>query len=171
MNYARIRLGGHVKRYHTVQVHKEQTVAAHSWGVATILLDVCHPGDIDVSILKDALYHDVAEYDTGDVPAQAKWANPKLGLALGDLERAIEEKLEIQPNSDNHPLLKAADLLELLWYCFEETRMGNKNTKDIFYRGYTALQNTINTIVCHRMTLYNIRYMAEELKSEMINHD
>lgn len=139
----RIRLGGQVRRYHTRPVHNQQTVAAHSWGVAAILLDIVPPEEQSVALLRAALYHDVAEYDTGDVPAQAKWISPKLKDALDELEAGIEEEYGISYyltlSAKDKNWLKIADLMELMWFVLEERRMGNRNVDEIFDRVWPKL--------------------------------
>ena len=62
--------GGEVKRYHTMPTIGEQTVANHSWGVA-VILSWLKP-DISPKALLKALTHDVAEKQTGDMPAPTK---------------------------------------------------------------------------------------------------
>jgi len=142
-----IRRGGSVKRWHTTPVHSQQTVASHSWGVAALLVDIAGSA-ISVNLLKAALYHDVAEYDTGDIPAQAKWGDVDLCKALTSMERGIEHELDIQIplTPEEEDLLKAADLLELMWFCIEEARLGNTNVQSIFARCIPNMARRILTI-------------------------
>ena len=131
----RIRRGGNVKRWHTTPVHNHQSVAAHSWGVAAILLEIAG-SQLSVPLLEAAIYHDIAEYDTGDIPAQVKWANPDICKALDRLEKVVEKELAVDTSLSDVQivLLKTADLLELCWFCLEERRMGNKNMDEIMSR-------------------------------------
>lgn len=139
--HERIRLGGSVRRYHTKQVHNFQNVAAHSWGVACILLDIVPVHEQTVGLLRAALYHDLAEYDTGDTPAHAKWASKDLKKALDEFEKRVEDEFKLcVPLSMNETAwLKIADMLELMWYVLEERRMGNRNVDEIFSRGHDYL--------------------------------
>ena len=143
--HERIRLGGSVRRYHTQQVHNFQNVAAHSWGVACILLDIVPNSELSVGLLRAALYHDVAEYDTGDTPAQAKWASPDLKTALDAFEARVEKEFDlgVDLSPSEKVWLKIADMMELLWYVLEERRMGNKNVNVIFLRGHEYLINLL----------------------------
>lgn len=137
-----IRCGGSVKRYHTRFTIGEQTVAAHSWGVAAILLDICEPS---VDLLRAALLHDVAEHVIGDTPANAKWASPDLKDALKDAEHAVEQeyKLAVPLNEEDALMLSIADMLELMWYCLEQRRIGNTTLDDVWSNGLMALSDRI----------------------------
>lgn len=121
-----LREGGHVQRCHNLPHHGEYSVAAHSWHVA-ILLMVLHPNP-SKELLLAALTHDVAERWTGDVPAPAKWASPKLKDHLDALEGGIEIALGIasQLTTEEQRWLKACDLLELELWCMDQIALGNK---------------------------------------------
>ena len=77
--------GGEVKRYHTLSTIGEQTVGSHSWGVA-VILNWLEPQISKHAILK-ALTHDVAEKQTGDMPAPTKWNNKDLAFELALVEK------------------------------------------------------------------------------------
>ena len=88
-------------------------------------------------MLHAALFHDVAECITGDVPANAKWDYPKLAQELQATEQDIYKKWgllvpEIEPS--HKEVLKWADGLELMHFCSEEVRMGNSTAAIPFYR-------------------------------------
>jgi hypothetical protein len=129
-----IRSGGAVKRYHTVPTVGEQTVAAHSWGVAVILIRILP--FCSKNLLIAALFHDVAEKWTGDIPADAKWREPEVSALLKRVERDVEETLNISIGiSDEEELiLSGCDRLELLWFCVEQARLGNQNMYVVFSR-------------------------------------
>ena len=93
--------GGAIKRYHTLEIIGEQSVASHSWGVAMIL-QYLDPNVSKEAILR-ALTHDVAELFTGDVPAPVKWDNPDLVEVL----KRIEDKYE----SDKGPKVSSTAIL------------------------------------------------------------
>lgn len=138
--YNAIRYGGQVRRYHTHRTIGHQTVAEHSWGVATILLQICLPSK---ELLCAALYHDVAEATTGDVPANAKRLNRKLAEGLAELEdqsaRILNTATTLTPEEE--VVLKAADLLELLWYCHEQLEMGNRSLDAVWRNGVQYLND------------------------------
>lgn len=141
MRQRMLRKGGAVKRFHTIDTVKAQTVADHSWGVATIICDLWP--DASVPLIRAALHHDVAEHITGDVPAPAKWQFPALADELHAVEYQLEAELGLDMELDalSAQRLKIADMMELLWYCVEEERLGNRNFKEVFVRGMHYLQD------------------------------
>ena len=131
-----LRKGGSVKRWHTITNAKEQTVAAHSWGVAVIVMELWP--DSRTHRIYASLLHDVPEQLIGDVPAPTKWAHPRLAKELGVAEESFWDIVKVkfpELTSEEVLKLKIADMLELLWYCIEEERLGNKNFKEVFVRG------------------------------------
>lgn len=121
-----IRNAGAVKRYHTVDTLRQQTVAEHSWGVAMILL-TCVPFP-SRELVSQALYHDMAEVLTGDVPATAKWNWPEFASAeqrsADDFHRQYGYQEHLQPWE--FELLKLADGLEGFSFCLREVELGNR---------------------------------------------
>jgi len=106
-------------------------VASHSWGVASILLDLWP--DSSNNLIRAALWHDVAELHTGDIPAPIKWENKEFAHACDKIEKRVQKQLHLfkQLDSVEKTKLKIADLLELMWYCLEEIELGNTKFKDI----------------------------------------
>ena len=131
-----LRKGGAVKRWHTISNAKEQTVAAHSWGVAVIIMELWPDSRAD--LIYASLLHDVPEQLIGDVPAPTKWAHPRLAKELSLAEETFWDIVKVKfpaLTSEEVLKLKIADMMELLWYCIEEERLGNKNFKEVFVRG------------------------------------
>lgn len=126
---------GNVKRFHTFDSIKEQTVSSHSWGVAIIVCDLVKNPSIE--LLKAALYHDVAEGVTGDIPATTKWRYPELDAFLKKAEAEIEEGLGIvfSLTSKERRILKFADMMELIITGWREYQLGNKNAEGLIERG------------------------------------
>lgn len=145
--HERIRAGGNVRRYHTRHTIGHQTVAEHSWGVAAIICEIVP--NPSAELLKAAIYHDVAEFETGDIPAQAKRAlrsvDPNALAAFETMENNVEKELGIAPDltEDESIALKTADLLELLHYCLDQRRLGNVTLHDVWCRGCTYLNEMI----------------------------
>lgn len=139
----RIRRGGMVRRYHTVSVHEQQNVAAHSWGVAALLWELVDPRRLSTSLLLAAMFHDVAEYETGDVPHNAKANSKELHASLDAMEKGIDTRIGINIELDAYErvMLKVADMMELLWFCLEEQRMGNTNISVVFIRGMIVMND------------------------------
>ena len=129
---------GTVTRFHTVRSVHQTTVAHHSWGVCLILLRITSPSS---QLLAAAIYHDLAESVTGDVPATAKWLSSELTDSLGQLEFNFEREhnLIVDLSDDETTLLKWADMFELIMYADSEIALGNTLFKPIRERGIAYL--------------------------------
>ena len=71
--------GTEVMRWHIVKTHQKQSIAEHSWMVAILsgeLANILHPTVSTISrrgaLLQYALFHDVDEIITGDIPSPFK---------------------------------------------------------------------------------------------------
>jgi 5'-deoxynucleotidase YfbR-like HD superfamily hydrolase len=131
--------GGEVKRYHTMPTIGEQTVANHSWGVA-VILSWLKP-DISPKALLKALTHDVAEKQTGDMPAPTKWNYTKLAKELSKVEKKVEKELGVdyELTQEESEYFKQSDLFELLLYCVNQRSLGNTNVNVVFSNGVEKL--------------------------------
>ncbi len=130
-----IRHGGNVKRHHNYPILGEQRVASHSWGVA-ILLEKVHPEIFYNSpdAVAFTLYHDVAEYKTGDVPKNAKIKRPDLSEALKHLESEVHQQLGIKYvlSPKERSAISICDGLELMFFCIEQRLLGNQYAIRVF---------------------------------------
>ncbi len=127
---------GRVTRYHTVQTLQRQTIADHQWGVAMILYQICINAPSQ-ELIRAALQHDLAEVITGDAPATAKWTFPDVKKAMDDAEAHVNNELGLifSLTPEETLLLKAADMLELCYFCLNETALGNSKAQDVLERG------------------------------------
>ena len=144
MQHQMLRKGGSVKRWHTITNVQEQTVAAHSWGVAVIALELWP--NSSAAFLHAILLHDISEHVIGDIPAPTKWANPKLTTEVSKIEEKFWKNMGTkfpELTKLEQLKLKIVDIMELLWFCIDEERLGNKNFKEIFSCGVTHLQGLI----------------------------
>lgn len=140
-----IRSAGAVKRYHTVETIKTQTVAEHSWGVAMILSSfVDRPS---YRLIRQALCHDMAEVLTGDVPATAKWGWPAFAKAEQEAANEFHRKYGFTEVLEDweFELLKMADGLEGLSFCIREIELGNKLMIVIAHRWEAHLRSKFST--------------------------
>lgn len=130
----------HTRRCHTVQTIGHQTVAEHSYHVALLCVELCN-GVPSMELLKAALYHDLPEVHTGDIPATAKWANKDLCKALIDTELEFAETHNIAVPLTNEEVLtlKWADALELGFYCCDQRSMGNKHVEQMYTNIYNHM--------------------------------
>ena len=133
---------GNVKRYHTDRVIHHETIAHHSWGVAMFCIALSKDKP-SLNLLKAALYHDLAEHVTGDVPAPAKWENQCLKDELESIELDFNDEHDTDPEliPEEIFILKVADMLQLMTYVQGEWKMGNRTLDHIFENGFKYLTN------------------------------
>ena len=90
-----------------------------------------------------ALYHDVSEVITGDLPTPVKYKNPAIQDAYRNLESHARDQLlsmlpeDLEPSfrpyvdadesSEEWKLVKAADRISAYLKCIEEEKMGNRD--------------------------------------------
>jgi 5'-deoxynucleotidase len=131
-----LRKGGRVTRWHTIPTLKGETVAQHTYGVMSMLVDLCN-GKPSSKLLIAALFHDIAEQYTGDIPATTKWHYPQIAEAIKEAELDIETRMGalVELTEEEKLLLKAADMLDLCWFCLEERSLGNKHVVEVYERG------------------------------------
>ena len=129
-----------VKRYHTFPIIGEQTVGHHSHRVALILIYLTD-GNLSANLLKAALFHDLAELHTGDIPATTKWAHPNIADLLKKIEHTyeLEHEISVMLTVREKSLLKTADMCELMLFAEEQYMMGNINARDLWQRGHTYI--------------------------------
>ena len=94
MQHQMLRKGGSVKRWHTISNAKEQTVAAHSWGVVVIIMELWPDSRAD--LIYASLLHDVPEQLIGDVPAPTKWAHTRLAKELSLAEESYWDIVKVK---------------------------------------------------------------------------
>lgn len=125
--------GGRIKRYHTAETVRQQTVAEHSFNVM-VLVDVVCQGMPGPNLLRAVMYHDISEQLTGDIPAPGKWLVSELAVGCELAEDWYEDyyKKFIHPNASHRvtkeeaQILRYCDMLELLINVYLEEQLGNK---------------------------------------------
>ncbi len=139
---SRIRQGGGVKRWHIRPVIGEQTVAAHTWGVIAVLFEITEPS---AELVKAALYHDVTEFVTGDLPYTAKAGYEDLRGLLDKIEYSLEQELRLNTaiTEEEKWYLKCADRIEMCYFSLEQLRMGNTNFREVFCTAYDGIGNLL----------------------------
>ena len=102
-----------------------------------------------------AMYHDVSEVITGDLPTPVKYKTPSIQDAYGELEAHAREQLldmlpddlrphfaaYVQPDESTYEwkLVKAADRISAYLKCIEEEKMGNRD----FAQAKATIQQSI----------------------------
>jgi 5'-deoxynucleotidase len=119
-----------------------------------------------------ALYHDVSEILTGDLPTPVKYCEPGLESAYKSAEGSARERLaaalpeEMQSaiapyireeNPEMHAVVKAADKLCALIKCIEERRSGNRE----FLAAEAATREKIDALIAGGAE--EVRYFAENI--------
>jgi 5'-deoxynucleotidase YfbR-like HD superfamily hydrolase len=125
-------LAGQVTRYHVWPTITQQTVAAHSWRVACIIVEVFGLPRADV--LYYALHHDSGELWAGDVPFTVKAKTPGLREAMNCAEDSGRRLLDLRlPELTTWELVqvKIADLLEMHEYGEMEVNLGNQYAEPV----------------------------------------
>jgi 5'-deoxynucleotidase YfbR-like HD superfamily hydrolase len=138
---------GDVKRFHTHNIIGENTVAHHSWGVCVLILELVGPNP-PVDLLRAAIYHDAFEVITGDIPYTAKQRSPELKSIADEMEKAAA--LEVDVTFNMHPweehVLKFCDMLDLMWFCVKQRRLGHTKIEEVFKNGTRYLLGNINSM-------------------------
>ena len=143
----------YISRWGLMRNSRPENIAEHSLEVAIITHLLCElrnrrfGGNIDVSkAVLTAVYHDVPEIITGDLPTPVKYYDPEIKSAYKRVEGAAVEKLlstvpddlredyaELFDESSNpeiRTIVKAADKISALIKCIEESRSGNTDCAD-----------------------------------------
>jgi len=153
--------GANVQRYHTVTTLVPETVGHHSHGVAMLvfLLDENPSPDLIFA----ALVHDLAEHQTGDIPAPSKRE-----FGIGDQMNALEERLlrdsgwmHRKLDSVDARTLKLADIAQGALYCVEEVARGNRKMKVVFDR-YISYAEAMILSGTEKELFATIKEMANE---------
>lgn len=143
----------YISRWGLMRNSRPENIAEHSLEVAIITHLLCElrnrrfGGNIDVSkAVLTAVYHDVPEIITGDLPTPVKYYDPEIKSAYKRVEGAAVEKLlstvpddlredyaELFDESSDpeiRAIVKAADKISALIKCIEESRSGNTDFAD-----------------------------------------
>lgn len=119
---------------------RSYNLAEHSFGVVSLFLTICEEENIRVTseVIKFVLFHDLAETVTGDLLYPVKNLNGDTQEAWSIIESEVLRKYPLvsmytdsniaeQLDENQLAAFKAADMLELLLFCYEEVSLGNRN--------------------------------------------
>lgn len=139
-----------IRRWSLMRNTRSENICEHSHEVAVIahalalITNRHYGGNVDAEqCVMLAVYHDVPEILTGDMPTPVKYYNPAIREAYRQVEEsACDKLLEMLPadlrgeydglirpqdkESEEMRLVKAADKLSALIKCIEETSQGNR---------------------------------------------
>lgn len=150
------RAAGLVRRFHTWPVLREQTVAEHSWQVVRILYAVWP--DPPAHLVVAALFHDVGEIATGDLPSYAKARSSNLRQAAEEMENAAWLAMCLPwgvpapelLTTDELVVLKFCDRMELLEHSFQEGMLGNRFADPMMNRVEGAVRSLLGILPVDR---------------------
>ncbi len=137
-----------IDRWALMRNSSKENIAEHSYNVAVIAHALCIIGNEKFNRSYDAdkcaalaLFHDCSEIITGDMPTPVKYYNATIKQSYKEIESIASERLinmlpeEFQEyyrpyffieDEGLRKIVKAADKIDALIKCIEETRMGNK---------------------------------------------
>lgn len=139
-----------IDRWALMRNTSKENIAEHSHNVAVIAHALCTIGNKKFGKSYNAercavlaLYHDLTEVITGDMPTPVKYYNSEIQGVYKDIEKIAGERLlsmlpdefkaDYQPFFEQEDedkklwkIVKAADRIDALIKCIEECRMGNK---------------------------------------------
>ena len=138
----------YIRRWQLMRSQRDENIMEHSHSVAmlahalAVIRNKVFGGNVNVEkTVLYAMYHEISEVLTGDLPTPIKYYNHSIRNAYKDLERSAAEKMaemlpkdlkeELAPciladeDSKEYKLVKAADRLSAYVKCLEELRAGN----------------------------------------------
>lgn len=158
-----------VRRWHTVRVAREQTLADHSCRVALLALRLYWlvTGETDnadmATLLATALVHDAAEIRLGDPPPAGKnraWTETERGVMLSLPPELLQK--QAQQHSIVHSIIKVADRVEA-WLWIRENAVG-KHSMQVVTRCFQEMERVAAD---YRLTA-ETQTLIEEITGERI---
>ena len=139
----------YIRRWGLMKSVTEENIAEHSAQVAQIahalalIRNKKFGGELDADkICAMALYHETSEVMTGDLPTPIKYYNPEIRSSYKEIEHIANERLismlpeefrgdyrkliEVDTDSVEHLIIKAADKISAYVKCVEEMQSGNR---------------------------------------------
>lgn len=162
---------GDVMRFHACPHMIKQNMSSHEWGVAVLCKHLKE--DITADELMIALTHDSCELITGDIPATLKWTYPEVKQLLNKIEDRIDLLPAYECSKDFKYILKLADYLEGIIYCYNCAINGNNQARIIYLRWVPALLKYIDDNIDHisstaitKASIILSTYKLEDTKDE-----
>ena len=151
-----------IRRWQLMRSTREENIMEHSHSVAVLTHALCavergvFGGEVDSEkAVLYALYHELSEVMTGDLPTPVKYFNVSIHGEYEKLETLAVEKIEktLPPEmrgelspylkadkaSEEYKFVKAADKLSAYLKCLEELRSGNNEFLQAEKSIYSAL--------------------------------
>ncbi len=143
----------YINRWGLMRNTRQENIAEHSLDTAIIAHLLCEiknkrfGGNVNADrAITLAVYHDVPEIITGDLPTPVKYYSPVISEAYKDVEKAAIDKLlggipqdirdsyvkifDEENEKELRRIVKAADKISALIKCIEERKTGNSDFLD-----------------------------------------
>lgn len=173
--YALINRMKYIRRWCLMRGNTDENLLEHSFQVAVIahalalIQNEKFGGNINAEFVATAsLFHDSSEVITGDMPTPIKYNNDKLKTAYKEIEAEADAKLigmlpdflkkdyiplfNVDTDSDEYKIIKAADKISAYIKCIEETVSGNNEFS-------IAKKSTLEAI--EKMDIPAVKYFME----------
>lgn len=171
----------HINRWGLMHALVPENLSTHSMEVAVtahalaLIGNKCFSKAYDCStIATKALYHDLPETLTGDIPTPVKYFSDETKSAFNLLENAALKKflnslpMELESTysavfsytSDERRIIKAADKICAYLKCVNERQLGNNE----FEVAQKALKNTIDAMNCEEADYFLENFAPDFLK-------
>ena len=167
----------YIKRWALMRSTREENIMEHSLSVAFIahslalIKNKIYKGNVDVDkTVMMAIYHEVSEVITGDMPTPIKYFNPEIKTAYKDLEQVAcdkilsylpeelyeDYKIYVEPDTSSYEykLVKMADRIGAYVKCLEELKVGNNE----FKKAKKQIEKDINAC-----TLQEVQYFMKNI--------
>ena len=164
-----------IKRWQLMRSTREENIMEHSHQVAVlthalaVIENKVYGGNVDVErAVLYALYHEVSEVMTGDMPTPVKYFNRQLHgeyakveqLAVDRIAATLPEPmqeelypyLQAEKDCEEYVFVKAADKLSAYLKCLEELRSGNSE----FIQAKRTIEETL-----HEKRMRSVEYFFE----------
>lgn len=175
--YALLFRSKNINRWGMMRNMFPENLSSHSWETAVLTHALCMIADKEFGkkydsekLVSFALYHDVSEILTGDLPTPIKYYNNDIKTAYKQIEKRAEEKLFsllrsdfreefekiLSLSPDEEKIIKAADKLAAYIKCLDELSSSN--------REFVAAEKTIRENL-EKSECEEVRYFVEHYLS------
>jgi 5'-deoxynucleotidase YfbR-like HD superfamily hydrolase len=152
------RLMSHVPRWSIVRKIHTQSIADHTFYVTLYVSQLCDLLNVEpmtkLTALEAALYHDVDETFTGDIPGPSKremvdpaktskFINRMMHGRFSSTAALHHSSAKLEPTRS---LIKAADLMDECMYLSTEIQMGNVTVRGALDNARNRLYGAINNL-------------------------
>jgi hypothetical protein len=165
------RSAGKVSRYHTWERIRDQSVGEHTWQLLRIILAI-HP-HASPELIRWAMFHDVGERVTGDVPFPVKREHLEVKRAFDAMEQ--EALLQMVPwgviagvqiTDEETNLLKLGEFIEMMEWGLDEMALGNASARLVYERCYAQAARQLGAPLPSGVQTSAERYITRRLTHE-----